>query len=138
MLDTSKLSPSLVKDIASNLGWDEGEDIEPYLDRIAQLTPEQALRRFAEWRLGDGEWADIFINRIDQLRRAEEKPDHILATQLLEISRNRPGYSNKIKLIKILRELTDCGLREAKDKVEELFYFDSSREVEPTIKGAYN
>lgn len=70
MLDTSKLSPSLIKSIAFNLGWDEGEDIEPYLEKIAKLTPEQALRRFAEWHLGDGGWADIFINGIDDLRKA--------------------------------------------------------------------
>lgn len=70
MLDTSKLSPRLVNGIASNLGWDEDDPIEPYLEKIAKLTPEQALRRFAEWHLGDKEWADIFINGIDALRKA--------------------------------------------------------------------
>lgn len=70
MIDTSQLPTSLVKGIASNLGWDEGDDIEPYLEKIAKLTPEQALRRFAEWHLGDKEWADMFINGIDALRKA--------------------------------------------------------------------
>lgn len=39
-----------------------------------------------------------------------------------------------MKLLKIVSELTDCGLSEAKNKVEELFYFDSNYEIEPTIK----
>ena len=73
MLDTNKLPCFLIEDISSNLGWDEGESIEPYLEKIAKLTPEQALRRFAEWRLGDKEWADTFISGIDALRKAETK-----------------------------------------------------------------
>lgn len=73
MLDTSKLSPELVKSIASNLGWEKDKNIEPYLDQIATMTPQQALRCYAAWRLGDGEWADMFIDGIDQLRKAETK-----------------------------------------------------------------
>ena len=40
MIDTSKLSDNLVKGIAYNLGWDDDEPIEPYLEKIAQMTPE--------------------------------------------------------------------------------------------------
>lgn len=70
MIDTSKLPLFLQEDIASNLGWDKGEPIEPYLEKIARMTPEQALGRFAEWRLGDKNWAGIFIEGIDVLRKA--------------------------------------------------------------------
>ena len=74
MIDTSKLPRFLIEDISSNLGWGEkGESIEPYLEEIAKLTPERALGCFAEWRLGDKEWADIFIKGIDALRKAETK-----------------------------------------------------------------
>ncbi len=72
MIDTSKLSPSLVKGIASNLGWEDDQPIEPYLAKIAQMTPEQALGRYSEWHLGDEGWARIFINHIDQLRKATQ------------------------------------------------------------------
>lgn len=72
MIDTSKLSHSLIDGIVSNLGWKEDQPIEPYLEQIAQLTPEQALSYFAEWHLGDGSWATLFIEYIDQLRKADQ------------------------------------------------------------------
>jgi hypothetical protein len=71
-MNTRKLDPDLVKDIASNLGWEKGEDIEPYLEEITRMTPEQALKCFAEWTLGDRGWATIFIRHIDQLREASK------------------------------------------------------------------
>lgn len=73
MIDTSQLSPDLVKGIASNLGWNKDEDIEPFLAQIAEMTPVRALRCYAAWHLGYGEWAEIFINGIDELREAETK-----------------------------------------------------------------
>ena len=72
MIDTSKLSDNLVKGIAYNLGWHDDEPIEPYLEKIAQMTPEHALGRYAEWHLGDAGWARTFINHIDQLRKANQ------------------------------------------------------------------
>lgn len=134
MIDTNQLSEHLVKGIAYNLGWEDDQPIEPYLDKIAQMTPEQALGRYSEWHLGDAGWARTFVNHIDQLRKAETKSDHILATQALEISRSYPGDSYKIKLIKAFRQLTDCSLVEAKNRVEELFYFTSDYKAEPKIK----
>ena len=134
MIDTSKLSDHLVKGIASNLGWEDDESIEPYLEKIAQMTPEHALGRYSEWYLGDAEWARTFIDYIDQLRKAEEKEGHALAAQLLEITRQYPGDSYKIKLIKALRELKGYSLSESKTKVEELFYFSRDIGIEPTIR----
>ena len=72
MIDTSKLSDNLVKGIAYNLGWHDDEPIEPYLEKIAQMTPEQALGRYSEYYLGDADWARSFINYIDQLRKANQ------------------------------------------------------------------
>ena len=72
MINPSKLSQALIEGIVSNMGWEEDQPIQPYLDKIANLTPERALRRFAEWHLGDGEWADIFIEGIDSLRKANK------------------------------------------------------------------
>ena len=72
MIDTNQLSEHLVKGIAYNLGWDDDLPIAPYLEKIAQMTPEQALGRYSEWHLGDAGWARTFVNHIDQLRRANQ------------------------------------------------------------------
>ncbi len=72
MIDTGKLSPGLIDGIAQNLGWSIKEPIEPYLEKIAQMTPEQALGRYSEWHLGDAGWARTFVNHIDQLRKANQ------------------------------------------------------------------
>lgn len=72
MIDTSKLSRNLVKGIAYNLGWEDDEPIEPYLEKIANMTSLQALARYSEWHLGDAGWARTFVDNIDQLRAAEK------------------------------------------------------------------
>lgn len=73
MIDTSKLPKKLIRDIVQNLGCEKNEDIQPYLEQIAMMTPEQAFRCYIAWNLGDGRWADIFISGIDALRKAESK-----------------------------------------------------------------
>jgi len=72
MIDTSKLPIGLVNSIAFNLGWSNDQPKEPYLEQIARMTPEQALRCFSAWHLGDGGWADTFIAAIDALRKASQ------------------------------------------------------------------
>lgn len=73
MLNPDKINKSLLQDIASNLGWEKGEPIGEYKARIAQLTPREALRRFAAWHLGDSEWANVFIDNLETLQKAEVK-----------------------------------------------------------------
>ena len=134
MIDISQLADNLVKGIAYNLGWEEDELIEPYLEKIAQMTPEQALGRYSEWHLGDAGWARTFVNHIDQLRKAETKSDYILATEVLELSRSYPGDSYQIKIIKALRAKTGCDLKAAYDKANELFIFDKNIRTLPEIR----
>lgn len=49
MLDTNKLPDGLLQNIASNMGWEEGQSIEPYKARIADLDTAQAFDKFCDW-----------------------------------------------------------------------------------------
>ena len=72
MLNSEKLAPVIVKDIASNMGWEEGKDLAPYVFEIDQLSVRDAFDKYLTWH-GIIGYADQFISVLDDLREAEHK-----------------------------------------------------------------
>lgn len=73
MIDLSKLPMKMRHDIASRLGWGNGEDQAPYLEEMANMTPDRALRAYCAWHLGTEAWADFFLDAQEALKKAEVK-----------------------------------------------------------------
>lgn len=110
-------------------------------EAIAQLEAIEKLLDEAGIPLEDEARIFSLVDRVQWLIYRSNVDFHIvrdnsrvLAAQLLQIARNYHGDSYKIKLIKALRELRDCSLSEAKDKVEELFDFSAGIKKEPVIR----
>ena len=63
--------PEIIQSIARNMGWEDGEDIEPYKDRIENLTPEKAFAMYCTWHgligWGDRLWA--VVHRLEEATR---------------------------------------------------------------------
>jgi len=51
-MNTTKLAENqtVVKSIARSLGWEDGEDFEPYLQRISSLTPVECFEKYLQWQ----------------------------------------------------------------------------------------
>lgn len=73
MINLDKVSKSIIKDVANNMGWESNEPIKPYLEKISQMSPEQIMGKWAAWHLGSSEWADMIIDGYKQLKAAEKK-----------------------------------------------------------------
>lgn len=73
MIDLSKVKDkSLLEDAARNMGWEEDESIEPFLEALSKRDPEQIMRRWAAWHLGDSSWATMIIDGFKELKAAEK------------------------------------------------------------------
>ncbi len=72
MLDTTKLAPDVLRDVAFNMGYEEGKDLDPFLFEMGQLSPEDAFEKYCEWNglLG---FSNQLLNALDNLREAEMK-----------------------------------------------------------------
>lgn len=69
MINVEALPSEVVQSIASNMGWEEGEDITPYEDKIENLMPERAFAMYCNWH-GLIEWGDRLWYVVDKLQEA--------------------------------------------------------------------
>lgn len=74
LIDTSKLPISVIKNIARNLGWEDGEDLQPYIERISAMPPKDALNNFLAWQGIMGYTASIW-NAVENLMNASTVND---------------------------------------------------------------
>lgn len=72
MLNTTKLAPDVLRDIAFNMDYDETKDIEPFLFEMAQLSVEDAFERYCTWNNIPG-FGKMLMDALDNLREAEMK-----------------------------------------------------------------
>lgn len=68
-MNIETLSPEIIQSIASNMGWEDGEDLEPYKDRIENLAPERAFAMYCTWHGLIG-WAERLWTVIHCLEQA--------------------------------------------------------------------
>ncbi len=72
MLDTTKLAPDVLRDIAFNMGYEETKDIDPFLFEMGQLDIEEAWEKYCEWNGLIG-FSNQLLNALDNIREAELK-----------------------------------------------------------------
>ena len=68
-LDVTKLEKYIIRNVAGNMGWSYGDDLQPYLDDIAKMTPVQAFERCCNWEgiIGYGE---TLFETVEDLQQA--------------------------------------------------------------------
>lgn len=59
--------------VRQRFGADTGTDTSFDKD-IEELTPEEYVKEYCGWRLGDGEWGSIIIEIYESAKRNEVKP----------------------------------------------------------------
>lgn len=69
MKNLDKISKSLLRDVARNMGHKDGKPIEPYLAEIANMEPIEIMKKWSAWHLGDGYWAETIIDQYEQLKK---------------------------------------------------------------------
>ena len=70
-LNIEVLSTEIIQSIASNMGWEDGEDLEPYKDKIENMVPKRAFNMYCNRNglIGWGERLWAVIHRLEESTR---------------------------------------------------------------------